>query len=285
MINHETILSRVCAIAEVVKDDPTASAMLDDLRGTLEAAVRERAARSKGRGNAARTLTAILTAQKKNDRRETLHYAWLDAAGRQCVCNGFQAFRLNTPLPLEPRPADAPKPFDLDKIFPTPECIASDYQAIKLPDAAAVKAFIAVERAKNGRKAAPVWDFGDGLPAVNARFLLDLYAVFPDASEAYIKTDYTCYNSPMFVKAEGGDALLLPLMGDVKRAAFRAERDAAQAAREEETRREWEKQEAAKLLTHALNQYSVNVAEWPEYGLSPEEFANMAHWSAICNAA
>ena len=274
MINHENILSRVCAIAEVVKNDPTASAMLDDLRGALEAAVRERAASAKGEGNAARTLTSILTAQKKNSRREALNYAWLDAAGRQCVCDGFQAFRLN-----------APKPFDLDKIFPAPADLASEYRVIKLPDAAEVKAFIAVERAKNGRKAAPVWDFGDGLPAVNARFLLDLFAVFPDASEAYIKTDYTRYNSPMFVKAEGGDALLLPLMDDDKRAAFLAERDAAQAAAEEAKRRRWEKVEAEKLLRGALDQYAKNVEKDPEFGLSPKAFANMAHWSAICNAA
>ena len=258
MINHENILSRVCAIAEVVKNDPTASAMLDDLRGALEAAVRERAASAKGEGNAARTLTSILTAQKKNSRREALNYAWLDAA---------------------------PKPFDLDKIFPAPADLASEYRVIKLPDAAEVKAFIAVERAKNGRKAAPVWDFGDGLPAVNARFLLDLFAVFPDASEAYIKTDYTRYNSPMFVKAEGGDALLLPLMDDDKRAAFLAERDAAQAAAEEAKRRRWEKVEAEKLLRGALDQYAKNVEKDPEFGLSPKAFANMAHWSAICNAA
>ena len=291
MLTTETILSRVHAAAEIIKDDHgnlAVFAQLLELEEALEADIREQAARSKGRGSAARTLTAILTAQKKLGSRPWTEYAWLDAAGRQCVCNGFQAFRLNAPLPLEPRPADAPKPIDLVKIFPAPADLASEYRVIKLPDAAEVKAFAAVERAKSGRrkrKTEIMWDFGDGLPGVNVQFLIDLFNVFPDASEVYVKSDYARYISPMYVKAEGGDAVIMPLTNEEKCAAFEAERDAAQAASEEETRRKWEKQEAAKLLRGALDQYAKNVEKDPEFGLSPKAFANMAHWSAICNAA
>ena len=115
-MNTETILTRVNAVMAYCDNAPMAGAMLKDLAADLSADIRVQCAKRQGVGNAAKTLTAILNAQKKRDTRTALHYAWLDDAGRQCVCDGFQAYRLREPLPLEPRPADAQTPLDLSLI-------------------------------------------------------------------------------------------------------------------------------------------------------------------------
>ena len=47
-----------------------------------------------------------------------LAYAWTDAEGRQCVCDGYRSFRLNQPLPLEDRPNGIGDGIDLSKIVP-----------------------------------------------------------------------------------------------------------------------------------------------------------------------
>ena len=99
-MNTETILTRVNAVMAYCDNAPMAGAMLKDLAADLSADIRAQCAKRQGVGNAAKTLTAILNAQKKRDTRTALHYAWLDDAGRQCVCDGFQAYRLREPLPL-----------------------------------------------------------------------------------------------------------------------------------------------------------------------------------------
>ena len=138
-MNAETILTRVNAVMAYCDNAPMAGAMLKDLAADLSADIRAQCAKRQGVGNAAKTLTAILNAQKKRDTRTALHYAWLDDAGRQCVCDGFQAYRLREPLPLEPRPADAQTPLDLAKVFP---CDLNDRHAFALPTAADVRAHI-----------------------------------------------------------------------------------------------------------------------------------------------
>ena len=76
-----------------------------------------------------------------------------------------------------------------------------------LPAARDVRALIALERAAKGRKAAPLWEFGPGLPAVNAAYLLELMTVLPDAATIYCGTAF----SPLYASDAHGDALLLPV--------------------------------------------------------------------------
>ena len=198
-MNTETILTRVNAVMAYCDNAPMAGAMLKDLAADLSADIRAQCAKRQGVGNAAKTLTAILNAQKKRDTRTALHYAWLDDAGRQCVCDGFQAYRLREPLPLEPRPADAQTPLDLAKVFP---CDLNDRHAFALPTAADVRAHIKTERAKNGRKAVVLWDFGDDMPAVNAQYLLNALTVLPSASQVYMADGAAryCISNPATAK-------------------------------------------------------------------------------------
>ncbi len=202
----ESILSRVNEIMHNFSDMPvTAYEQLQMLSNDLAEQVRKEIAASRVETSAFKPITAMLKECKKSSKfRKTMHYAWTDKDGRQCICDGCRAFRLNEALPLEERPADAGDPLNLDKIFPD---ISTEYTAIPLPSAKEVKAFIALERAAKGRKEILRWDFGKGKPVVNASYLLDLLNILPDAKEIYYKN----LVAPLYAKSERGDAILLPI--------------------------------------------------------------------------
>lgn len=209
MMTAEDILARVNAIMADCAETPALDA-LQRLAADLSDQVRQEYAAKKGVGNAAAALRNMLkTAKKQQSERTALHYAWTDKQGRQCVCDGFRAFRLFDPLPLEPRPENAGEAVDLDKIFPAID--AKTHNALPLPKLADVKAHIAIERAKTGRKAVALWDFGPGRPVVNAAYLIDLLTVLPDASEIYAMRGDRGLICPLYAKSERGDAVLLPV--------------------------------------------------------------------------
>ena len=254
---------------------------LDLLAADLEAQLRQEIASAKGTGNATRTVTAMLNAVKRNDTcRTSLHYAWTDKQGRQCVCDGYRAFRLNEPLELEPRPADADEPIDLDKIVP--DTSADGWLTMPLPTVKEVKAHVAVERAKN-RRGGVIWDFGEGRPAVNAAYLIDALTVLPDAAEVFYRPGVGLL-SPLVFKAANGDGVLLPVRTERVMAEYEKARNAEQLAREEARRAERDAVERRKfhaaVLEDLLRNYREKAAKDAAYSLTPDEFANMAQYAA-----
>ena len=267
----EIILARVNEVLALNDEPTTVRCKLEALSADLAEQVRTEYAASRGEANAARTISALLKANKKDSGRTALHYAWIDGKGRQCVCDGFRAFRLNEALPLEERPADAGEPLNLDKVVPD---IRRGYAAAALPGAKEVKAFIALERAAKGRKVSPVWDFGKGKPAVNAAYLLDLLNVLPDAAEIYCGGPF----SPMYAKSERGDAVLLPVRAEAKNAEYaeyaEAQRARQQAAKDAADRAKFH----ADVLGNMLEKYNERVQNDPQYALTPDDFANMVQY-------
>lgn len=200
----QEIINRLCIIK---RDWPGAAQDIDRLLiADLEAQLRMESARSKGTVDATRTIAAILKANK-DDAREGLRYPWIDGDGRQCVCDGFQAFRLRKHLPLIERPDNAGRAIDLDQVFPTS---LAGWKELPMPDAAEIRSFIRLERAKwTGRRKdfVPQWDFGPEAPTVNAEYLLNAAQVFPDAGKLFWNT----LVSPLVVIGEDGDGLFLPI--------------------------------------------------------------------------
>lgn len=267
----EIILPRVNEVLALNDEPTTVRCKLEALSADLAEQVRTEYAASRGEANAARTISALLKANKKDSGRTALHYAWIDGKGRQCVCDGFRAFRLNEALPLEERPADAGEPLNLDKVVPD---IRRGYAAAALPGAKEVKAFIALERAAKGRKVSPVWDFGKGKPAVNAAYLLDLLNVLPDAAEIYCGGPF----SPLYAKSERGDAVLLPVRAEAKNAEY-AEYAEAQRARQQAAKDAADRDKfRADVLGNMLEKYNERVQNDPEYALTPDDFANMVQY-------
>lgn len=267
----EIILARVNEVLALNDEPTTVRCKLEALSADLAEQVRTEYAASRGEANAARTISALLKANRKDSGRTALHYAWIDGKGRQCVCDGFRAFRLNEALPLEERPADAGEPLNLDKVVPD---IRRGYAAAALPGAKEVKAFIALERAAKGRKVSPVWDFGKGKPAVNAAYLLDLLNVLPDAAEIYCGGPF----SPLYAKSERGDAVLLPVRAEAKNAEY-AEYAEAQRARQQAAKDAADRDKfRADVLGNMLEKYNERVQNDPQYALTPDDFANMVQY-------
>lgn len=284
MMTTEQILSRVNAVTAYCDESPVARLMLSELADALEADLRMACAKRQGTGSAVKTLTAVLNARKKvSPERDSLRYAWLDGKGRQCVCDGYQAYRLREPLPLEPRPDDAGKPFDLDKVIPAS---LTGLHAIPLPTAAELRAHIKTERAKNGRKAVAVWDMGDGAGAYNAAYLLNALTVFPDAAEAYVKDGAEGLLSPLYIKAEGGEVYIMPCRTEAKKAAIRSAKADEAVAKADEAVEEDCKAHLRRMLADydacaACAQASGNG----EFAMSANEFATLAYYAAQLQAS
>ena len=273
----EHILARVNdALAPLNAARPDADATraaLQLLASDLAEQLRMESAASKGVGNAAKTIQAMFKRLRKSDHRPSLHYAWVDAKGRQCMCDGFRAFRLTEHIPTDERPADVGDPIDLDTIVPaiTPDT----FYALPMPSLAEVKAHIAIERAA---KRSPLWDFGDAAPTVNAEYLRDLLAVLPDAAEIYVKRGGSGIGSPMYAKGERGEALLLPVRCTryAAKVAAANEREAEAAVAEAAAREDAKRRSQLEFL---LRCYRDELDHNPQYSLTPDQFAELAKYA------
>ena len=139
--------------------------------------------------------------------------AFLDEQGRQCITDGFTLLRLNTPstaLQWAPPPND---PHVYDTI---PELLNSDGATVtlNLPTAAEVRAKIASDRAKYKAESHPAGDtlstcfsWGDGLPMVNALYLLNILEALPGCTAACRPGELSC----VYFHSPDGDAVIMPI--------------------------------------------------------------------------
>jgi len=276
-MNTSTIFSRVNEIIDLVKPLSPAHDALKALAGDLEAQLRGEIANSKGVGNALKTVVKLLDGAKK-DRRDTLAYPWIDGEGRQCVCNGFEAYRLRKHLPLPERPANIGDGIDLDRVFPDN---VTGWRKLTMPNAKELREFIAVERAKyTGRKSnfGPLWDFGPNEPSVNALYLLNAATIFPNAAELF----WISLVRPLYLTCEDGDAVVMPVRVKGKTQpppANDAEREAHEALEAKQKQATEEDAERREIIRKAHDEYD----EWHEKEKAAAAAALEAH-KAVDNA-
>ncbi len=223
------ILTRVNA-ARACDDMPiTARMELEKLATDLAAKIRKETAAERGCASAVTTLTRILKDAGKN--RPQLGGAWLDKQGRQCTCNGYIAFRLKEAIPLPSIP-EKTEPLDLAAVIDPVE--RRENIPVPTPDRQEVKAFITLEKAANGKKHTPVWDFGPGFPAVNAELLYDFLSVLPDAKLHAAATGKNRYFGPLYATSKLGDGVLLPVRASSKNAEYNRSEAISKALQEAE---------------------------------------------------
>lgn len=139
--------------------------------------------------------------------------AFLDEQGRQCVTDGFVLLRLNKPsnvLEWAQTPND-PHVYDT-----MPELLNSDGATVtlNLPTAAEVRAKIASDKAKFKAPSrskyedfSTCYNWGDGLPMVNALYLLDILEALPGCTAACRPNELSC----VYFHSPDGDALIMPI--------------------------------------------------------------------------
>lgn len=155
------------------------SALVVDLRAAL--AIEE----ERKRGRAAPYTAAKRICKRTVDRnghRPSTRGAWIDQDGKQCLCDGMTGVRLNG-IALKSLPAEVRAK------------IKSDRAEYKASGRSKYESFVST------------YDFGVGLPLVNAEYLLDLLELFPDC-EIYAH-DNPLY--PIYFKSASGEAVLCPI--------------------------------------------------------------------------
>lgn len=184
------------------------SALVIDLRETI--ATEEECRRGRAVPYAAAKRICKRTVER-NSRRPSTQGAWIDKDGKQCLCDGITGVRLNSAFDL----TEAPEPecgdrFDLGAVIRPRR---GNSIALKRPAAAELRAKIKTDRAEykasNRSKYesfVSTYDFGAGLPLVNAEYLLDLLELFPDC-EIYAHEN-PIY--PVYFKSASGEGVLCP---------------------------------------------------------------------------
>mgnify|MGYP003301979745 CR=1 FL=1 len=206
-MNAEKVLTWSVAALGHLKNGANGNAaeILDYLKTEAEAEIRRNAAKQSGNANRQKAAERVIKSAKSTQ-REALHGSWIDSKGLQCICDGFQAYRLREALPLETIP-EKETPLDLSRII-----AENRGDLLTLPPVPELKAHIKAEKARKKAqkdKTAPAWDFGEELPQVNAEYLLNALELLPDAIAIASRERPTL--RAIYFKSEHGDGILLPV--------------------------------------------------------------------------
>lgn len=145
----------------------------------------------------------ILRESKKNASNKAFWYAnTVDSI--QYIADSYRAIALKKPLPLEEKPDNVPF-FDFSKLF---DRRLTDGSPLEIPDRKQLERYIKVAKAeqmsikKEFRKAVR-YNFGYGLPVVNAEYLADIMDIFPDG-----KFYANGSSSNVYIKGSDGDGMI-----------------------------------------------------------------------------
>lgn len=179
---------------ERVKQDPSTFARYyPALAAALEiwSTAREEVLRSKN-GSSYSAVKRLVKNAKKSVRN--VHGCWTDAEGRQCFCDGYRAIRLKTHMVG----FDEVDGINLDNLM----TVDGEPAELSLPSPGELKACIAEQKGKQRK----LYDFGDGLPLVDAEYLKDMMEILPGA----VVKSYGMVR-PLIFECEKGDGILLPI--------------------------------------------------------------------------
>jgi len=165
--------------------------------------MRRKANKAEGKANIEKAMRAII--KNAPEYQKSLQGAII-IDGKQYVCDGYRAIRINTPidLPIPPVPCT----FDIAGHFA--EAQVNAVKPLETPSLGDLKTHIKLKKAENKfnrGKNAPIimWKFGRDLPSVNAVYLLDILTAFPDAL-----ITYSTSHAPLYFSHTEGDAILMP---------------------------------------------------------------------------
>lgn len=201
------ILSQAAEINRALDNHETAAAqtLLRKLMDGLQEDIRNEECSSKGALSALKAAQRILKTASYGVREE-LKFPWTDEQGRQILCDGYRLARLNEPLPLPERPADLQ--YINYPAFLEPARNGRG-ERLEAPDVKALSAYIKTIKPTLPKGGVVKWDFGEGLPMVDAQYLLELLALLPGA--ALYCTGKNPLISPIYFESESGDGVLMPV--------------------------------------------------------------------------
>lgn len=190
-------VATIAAIHKKLLNDPTI--YMDEPAFTSVCKLLKLAGEQMGNEQAGKAAPA-LRRLAKNSPREEQRGVFLDEQGRQIACDGARAVRLNRPIKGIPEVL----PFlNFENLVSSRKGNRIDINA---PDDKTLCKEIHDQRIVS-KKDCPLWNFGEGLPTVNAAFLRDMLDILPDAN-LFV---YGGELSGVWFEPSAGDGLLLPV--------------------------------------------------------------------------
>lgn len=207
----ERIIERLYAIAKLMESDDcymfehsvknnahididSLPIQLANLVLDLQNDLRTEEAKKSGRNKALAAAKRILKNSVKHSPKEVTHYVQEYDDGTQCVMDAYRAvkFSAKNKLPLEPMPESIRK---CNNLYPIDKCIPrnNNYE-VELPSISDLKSYIKIKKAEKKVFKSPncrtvvMYDFGEGLPLVDAEYLLDIMECLPGA-RSYLNGD------------------------------------------------------------------------------------------------
>lgn len=174
---------------------------LSNLLIALEDDIRAENAKTSGKGNLHKAASRII----KNASSEKMKGAMMQD-GKQFVCDGYRLLIIDNPLDLPAPPVPGGEDFKIQPVIGP--CRLYD-MPLDLPSIPDIKAYITLEKAKRTSKhKKPIYyDMGDGLPAMNAEYLLTML----EADPAFIVTWSGKTTTPIYFKGDGIEGILCPI--------------------------------------------------------------------------
>ena len=184
----------------------TSSSIAVELIIELQDAIRADGAKKVGKTEALRAAKRVLSNHPVSAKPA---FGFVKTIGEyQYFTDGYRGFKLKDHLPLP----ELPEGWDTMDLEPVIANAASGDVELELPDLGALKAYIKMEKARlkaEGRHREGVrYDFGPGLPLVNAEYLADMLILLPGC-KARVKKGYMI--NPLFFESDGNSAVLLPV--------------------------------------------------------------------------
>lgn len=198
-MNTEKMLSDILKLKTLMGNgDITAKAIIDSLEESIKQEIRHETAKARGGLAFVKALEKLLAVNTDERWKGTSKQGntW------NVVCP-YMGVRLNEKPELEENLNN----FDFNG------CIPKEFEKeiLQLPTIAELKAHIKIQKAENkGKKNfLPTWDFGEGLPYVNANYLLNMQEIFRDVKSVQLGKSSAKWRSPLYFKSEIGDGILL----------------------------------------------------------------------------
>lgn len=186
-------------ILEIQKADAARNFLIEELIKELNADLLKEEAKKNGTGNKKKAADNILKQLKNSSKQGG---AITTADGSQIIGGAFSAVKLMEPLPVEPAPGNIPP---IDYIYCLDNAAKNNGVKMELPALAELSAHIKAEKANKNKYI--YYDFGDGLPLVDAQYLYDILVLLPDSVCIASKEALT---RALYFKSEAGEGLLLP---------------------------------------------------------------------------
>ena len=201
-------------VANGFRGIPGLAGELASLTLTLQDDIARDEARKSGRGSAQAAAKRIIKNAVAVQPREYLHGAWMEN-GKQCLCDGYRGVILDSEIPGLPQAKTDSGRMALDHIMAPSR--KNGGTKLTLPTVGELKAAIKVHdaeeraRKKKAKDRKPLtWDFGEGLPAVNGNYLLDMLELLPGCTATASHSKPIL--SAIYFHAEGvGEGILQPI--------------------------------------------------------------------------